>query len=135
MQPGVPVDVRRGYCFLNTEFKQRGHLLNRDDVMLRLAKNEKSRPYVAQGSTLAVGAVVATVIATPAILVGALAKEGNIHMSDDASTGLLVGGVALGVVSWALCIASDGRYVTAVERYNEHFTEPRDQDDDRTDEN
>jgi hypothetical protein len=133
MQPGVPVDVQRGYCFLNTEFKQGGHMLNRDDLMQRLAKNEKTGPYVAQGNTLAVGSVVATVVSTPAILVGALAKDGDIHMSDATSTGLLVGGIAVGVVSWALCIASDGKYVTAVQKYNENFTHPREQEDDHAD--
>jgi hypothetical protein len=105
MEPGVPVDVRQGYCFLNTEFKQSGRTLNRDDVMQRLAKNEKTGPYAAQGNTLAVGSVVATVVATPAILVVGLAKDGDIHMSDGASTGLL----------------------------NENLTRPREQEDDRPD--
>jgi hypothetical protein len=134
MQAGVPLDVKRGYCLVDTTFKQNGQLLNRDDVMRRLSKNQKSRPYVAQGNTLAIGSVVATILATPAIIVGASAKGGDIHMSDGASTGLLVGGIVAGVASWALCIASDGKYVTAAETYNEQFTKPPDQDGDRADE-
>lgn len=134
MQPGVPLEVKRGYCLLNTEYKQRGKLLNRDDVMQRLARNEKSGPYVASGNAFAIGSIIATVVATPAIIVGSAAKEGNIHMSDGASTGLLVGGVAVGVLSVVLCITSDGKYASAAETYNEHFTTPaHDQEDDRVD--
>lgn len=134
MDPGTPVAVERGYCLVNTKFKQRGHLLNRDDVMQHLERSEKTRSYVAQGNALAIGSIISVVVATPAIIIGASAKQGEIQMNDDASTALLAGGIAVGVASWALCIASDGKYVSAVDAYNEHFTERPEPDVVRVDE-
>jgi hypothetical protein len=130
MRPGTPLEVTRGYCFVSTTYKQRGEEVNRDDVMTHLAAYKDSGPYVSEGNAFAVGSIVATVVATPAIVVGAMGKQGQIKMDDGVSTGLLVGGIAAGVASWVLCITSDAKYATAAETYNERVNGPETRADD-----
>jgi hypothetical protein len=121
MRPGTPLEVKRGYCFVNTTYKQHGVEVNRDDVMTHLAAHEDSGPYVSEGNSFAIGSIVATVVASPALVVGGMGKQGQIEMDDGASTGLLVGGLTAAVASWVLCIASDAKYARAAETYNERL--------------
>lgn len=131
MQPGVRLETRRGYCFVETQFKQHHKVLNRDSVMQRLAKSRHSAPLVEQGNDYAIGSIVATLAASTALIVGMLAKKGDVRMSDGASTALVAGGVGAAVASWALCITSDGRYVAAADAYNARLP-PTESVDDRT---
>jgi hypothetical protein len=131
MQPDVPLETRRGYCLVETQFKQHQKVLNRESVMHRLAKSRRSAPLVEQGNDYAIGSIVATLAAGTALVVATLAKNGEIEMSDGASTALVAGGVGAAVASWALCITSDGRYVAAAEAYNARLR-PTESSDDRT---
>lgn len=131
MQPGVPLETRRGYCFVETQFKQHQKVLNRDSVMQRLAKSRHSAPLVEQGNNYAIGSIVSTLAAGTALVVATLAKNGKVEMSDGASTALVAGGAGAMIASWALCITSDGRYVAAAEAYNARLP-VADSNDDRT---
>jgi hypothetical protein len=130
MRPDTPLEVTRGYCFVSTKYEQRGEEVNRDDVMTHLAAYKDSGPYVREGNAFAVGSIVATLVATPAIVVGAMGKREQIKMDDGLSTGLLAGGITAGIASWVLCITSDAKYATAAETYNQRIKGPETRSDD-----
>lgn len=117
MQPGVPIEVDRGYCVARTVYKQDGEPINRDDMMENLAKHEPSRPHLVAGNWYALGSIVAVASAFTAFIVGTAGRHDRIDEGDDAANGLLIGGLAASAASWGLCIASDAEYATAAESY------------------
>jgi hypothetical protein len=121
MVAGVPLEVHRGYCILETQYKQRGEALNRDSVMARLSKNSHASPHLESGSNLAIGSIITALLGTTGVILGAAAKRGDIKMSEGASTALLVGGSGFSVASWPLCIAADGQYAAGAAAYNAHL--------------
>jgi hypothetical protein len=121
MVSGEPLEVHRGYCIVDTQYKQRGKALNRDSVMKRLSKNGYARGHLESGGDLAIGSIITALVGTAAIIVGAAAKRGEIKMGDSASTAVLAGGITLGVASWPLCIAADGQYAAGAAAYNAHL--------------
>lgn len=121
MVPGTPLEVQRGYCIVQTQYKQGGKALNRDSVMARLSKNPHARPHLESGSNLAIGSIITSVLGTIGIVLGVAAKQGEIKMADGASTAVLAGGIGLGLASWPLCIASDGQYAAGAAAYNAHL--------------
>lgn len=129
MQPGVPLEIKRGYCFLSTEFKQHGREVNTNDTLTRLGRYERTKSYVSAGNSYAIGSIAATIVATGTLTVGLLGAQERIKMSDELTTGLIATGIGVGVLSWVLCITSDGKYVKAAEVYNEGLPKP-DPDDD-----
>jgi hypothetical protein len=131
MVPGVPLEVDRGYCIAETQYKQRGKPLNRDSVMARLSKTSRARPHLESGNKLAIGSIITAVIGTAGIFLGAAGKRGEIKMDDGVSTALLASGIGVSVGSWALCIAADGQYAAGAEAYNAHL--PRGSEDEEED--
>ena len=121
MVSGVPLEVQRGYCIADTEFKQRGKALNRGSVMARLSKNSHARPHIESGGNLAIGSIITAVLGTAGIILGAAGKRGEMKMDGGVSTALLAGGIGLGVASWPLCIAADGQYAAGAAAYNAHL--------------
>jgi hypothetical protein len=126
MRPGVPLEVNRGYCFMPTEFKQRGEPVNRDDTLKRLARYKSSSPYVNAGGVLAIGSIGATVVSTAAFGAAALGSSDSFKMSDGTKIALIGTGIGVGVLSWILCISADGKYATAAEVYNAQLSTPGD---------
>ncbi|HYQ29023.1 MAG TPA: hypothetical protein VER04_17455 [Polyangiaceae bacterium] len=131
MVSGVPLEVQRGYCIGDTQFKQGGKPLNRDSVMAHLSKNSHARPHIESGGNLAIGSIITALLGTTGIILGAAGKRGDIKMDDGVSTALLAGGIGLGVASWPLCIAADGQYAAGAAAYNAHL--PRGTDDEEED--
>jgi len=124
MVPGVPVTVQRGYCFVPTQFAQRGKQLNRSDTLETLATYEQSKPYVAAGNTYDVGSYATGIVGAGLITAGALGASDTIQMTRGTSTGLIASGAALAVFSLVLCGVSEGKYVTAVVAYNARVAKP-----------
>jgi hypothetical protein len=131
MVSGEPLEVHQGYCLLNTQYKQRGKVLNRESVMARLSKNKDARPHLESGGNFAIASIITTVLGTTGMILGVAGKRGQIKMDDGASTALLAGGITLGVASVPLCIASDGQYAAGAAAYNAHL--PRATDDEEED--
>jgi hypothetical protein len=136
MHPGLPLEVSRGYCFVSTDFSQRGKPVNRDDTLKRLAQFKASQPYVSAGNAFAIGSIGATIVGTSTLVVGLLGSDGThggIKMSDGTKAALIGTGIGVGVLSWVLCITSDGKYASAAEVYNKHLglsaSEPSDDED------
>jgi hypothetical protein len=129
MRPGIPVEVRRGYCFVPTEFTQRGVTVDRDSVMKRLARNSDSAPYVSDANAIAVGSIGATIVGTTTLGLGFLGRGETVKMSDGTTTALIGTGIGVGVLSWVLCITADGQYASAVEVYNQRFRRDRSESD------
>jgi hypothetical protein len=77
------------------------------------------------GDALAIGSIGATIVATSAFAVAALSSSDNVKMSDGAKAAVLGTGIGVGILSWILCISSDGKYATAAEVYNAHLSNPR----------
>lgn len=130
MQPGVPIEVKRGYCFLSTEYRQRGREVNRNDTLGHLARYERSKSYVSAGNAFAIGSIAATLVATTTLTVGLLGTRDTLKMDDGVSTALIATGIGTGVLSWVLCITSDGKYARAAEVYNEGLSKGQLSEDD-----
>jgi hypothetical protein len=133
MEAGQPIEVRRGYCIGETQFKQRGEPKNRDSVMDKLSRHSASRAQVRQGNTLAILSIISTLAAGTALVTGSLAEQDVIEMSQGSKMIVIGSGIVLAGASWALCIASDGQYAAAAESYSASL--PRSgsgSDDDRT---
>jgi hypothetical protein len=124
MRSGVPLEVNRGYCFMPTEFKQRGEPVNRENTMKWLAHYKPSSPYVNAGNVLAVGSIGATVVATSAFGAAAMGSTDSFKMSDGAKNALIGTAIGVGILSVILCVSSDGKYATAAEVYNAHLRTP-----------
>ncbi len=133
MRPGVPLEVRRGYCFAPTLYLQRDQVVDRNSVMQRLARNPDSQPYVSDGNTIAIGSIAASIVGTTTLGLGVLGTGETVEMSDGTVTALIGTGIGVAVLSWVLCITSDGKYATAAEVYNQRFRgDPTESDDDRS---
>ena len=134
MRAGVPLEVTRGYCFVRTEYAQRGSQVDPSDTLKRLARYKQIKPIVSKGNALAVGSIGATIVGTTTFLIGILGSgNGGIKMSDGTSTALIATGATAAALSWVLCIAADGTYASAAEVYNQqlaHGGAPSDGDDD-----
>lgn len=124
MQYGMPLEIRRGYCFVSTQYKQRGQELDPGDVYKRLSRKQESKAYLDAGNSWAIGSIAATLVATGTLTAGILGSSGDVKMDEDVTTALLVTGATVGVLSWVLCITSDGKYVKAAEVYNESLPKP-----------
>jgi len=122
MQPGLPLEIHRGYCFVDTTYSQRGETRNRSDVMKHLSRYPESRPHLETGNTLAIGSIAAWLATTAGIITWDLADGGQIKMSDGDKTALLATTAGVGVLGIVLCLTSDGQYATAAELYNAHHT-------------
>jgi hypothetical protein len=122
MEPGVPLEIHRGYCFVDTTYSQRGKTRNRDDVMKRLSRYPESRPHLVTGNALAIGSVGAWLATSAGLITWDLADGGLIKMSDGDKTALLATTLGVGVLGIVLCLTSDGQYNTAAELYNAHHT-------------
>jgi len=119
MEPGVPLQVRRGHCFfVETQFKQRGVARDREDVLRQLASEPRSAPYVEAGKHYTIGAVLMAVAGGAGNVVGTLGHTGDIEMSAETSTLVFVGSLAAIVAGWGLCAAAEGRYAAAAEAYS-----------------
>jgi len=134
MVSGVPLEVQRGYCIGDTQFKQRGKPLNRESVMARLSKNSHARPHIESGGNFAIGSIATALLGMTGVILGAAAKRGEIKMDDGTSTALLAGGVGRSVASWPLCIASDGQYAAGAAAYNAHLPRATGDDEDEDEE-
>jgi hypothetical protein len=119
MRVGDPIKVNRGVCFVHTSYEQNGKQLNWDDTTHQLARLRASEPHIAAGNSWATGSIVAAVVGTPAFLLGDFGSRGQIDMTQDLATGLLVGGVILTVVGTVMCVVSDGQYSAAGDAYND----------------
>jgi len=98
MQPGVPLEVNRGYCFLvRTNFKQRGRPVSTGDTLNQLERYPASRPRVRDGRALDVAALAVVIAGTSTWLVGDLGKAGQIEMSERESTALIASGFGVAV--------------------------------------
>lgn len=122
MQVGEPIKVNQGGCFVHTSYEQNGKELNWDDTTRKLSRFKPSSSHMAAGNTWAIGSIVAAVVASPAIVIGSSGKRGNIDMDEDVATGLLVGGIVVGVGGIVMCVVSDAEYAAGGEAYNEHLT-------------
>lgn len=121
MRPGLPLEIKRGYCFTDLEFSQRGEPVNRENTLKHLARYTGSQPHLSAGNGLAVGSIGATLAGTSAFTVGMLGAHDTIEMSDGAATALIATGLGVAALSWVLCITSEGQYARAAEVYNERF--------------
>lgn len=121
MRPGVPLEIHRGYCLTDLEFSQRGVPVNRANTLARLSHYSTSQSHLSTGNALAIGSLGATLAGTTALTVGLFGANGSIDMSDGAATALIATGAAVGVLSWVLCITSEGQYAAAAEVYNQRF--------------
>jgi len=119
MEPGVPLQVRRGHCFfVETLFKQRGVARDRESVLSELTKEPRSAPYVDAGKHYTIGAVLMAVAGGAGNVVGTLGSSGDIEMSREASTLVFVGSLGAVIVAWGFCNAAEGRYAAAAEAYS-----------------
>src|SRR5216683_1989212 len=110
MQVGDPLKVNRGICLVNTSYEQNGKHLNWDDTTRKLSRFKVSESHISAGNSWAIASIVAAVVAAPAIIVGDNGRRGNIDMNEDLATGLLAGGVIVGVAGLVMCVVSDGEY-------------------------
>jgi hypothetical protein len=76
---------------------------------------------MAAGNTWAISSIVAAVVASPAIVIGSNGARGNIDMDEGVATGVLVGGIVVGVGGIVMCVVSDAEYAAGGEAYNEHL--------------
>lgn len=128
MQPGVPLEIRRGYCFVSTEYKQHGKELNRSDVYRRLSRNEKSKSYLDAGNSWAIASIAAVGVTLGTFTAATIGEHPDVDMDDDAKTALYATSFGVGLLSVVLCITSDGKYVKAAEVYNEGLPKALDPD-------
>jgi len=119
MSPGTPIEIRRGYCFANTEYIQSRRARSPSDTLDQLAKYKESAPHVRRGEWLKVGGYVSSVGGISLATAGVLGRTGGIEMDENTATILLTSGIALEAVSIGLCIAGEGQFESAVEVYNE----------------
>ena len=129
MQVGEPIKVNRGVCLANTSYEQGGKRLNWNDTTHKLSQFKVSEPHISAGNAWAIGSIVAAALSTPAIIVGADGRQGTIDMDQDLASGLLVGGIIVGVAGLVMCVVSDGQYAKAGDAYNEHLGKTEGGDD------
>jgi hypothetical protein len=89
-----------------------------------ISRFKVSESQISAGNSWAIGSIVAAVAASPAIVVGDYGRRNDIDMNEDLATGLLVGGVIVGVAGLVMCVVSDGEYVATGNAYNEHLAKP-----------
>jgi len=128
MQSGVPIEIERGYCFVSTKYKQHGRDLDTDDVYRRIGRNEKSRSYIEAGNSWAIASVAAVAVTLGTFTAATIGEHPDVDMDDDAKTALYATSVGAGLLSVFLCVTSDGKFVKAVEVYNEGLPKAVDPD-------
>lgn len=119
MQPGVSLEVDRGYWVQKTSFRQAGKEVDRDSVQAELERAEESAGVARTAEVLEVGSNLTRVAGVLLVLWGASQRVGGSEVSEETSTKLLIGGGATLGVSIGLAFGADGLYVKAVDRYNE----------------
>ena len=121
MAVGTPIKYTRTYCFGDLRLEQRGKDLDWHDTMEKLSRRGESAPHIDTASGLALGSIVTTVVSAPAIIVGAYGMRGQIDMDQGVAAALLGTGIAASVASIVLCVSSEGKYVDAVDAYNQRL--------------
>jgi len=128
MQPGVPLEIRRGYCFVSTEYKQHGKEVNTSDVYRRLNRHAQSRPYLEAGNSWAIASIAAVGVTLGTFAAATIGEHPDVDMDDGVKTALYATSFGAGLLSVVLCVTSDGKYVKAVEVYNEGLAKAPDPD-------
>lgn len=119
MEPGTPIEMKRGYCFVAPEYIQARRARDRGDTLEQLSRYKETAPHVSRGDWLRVGGFASSVVGISAGTAGVLGRTKDIDMDENTATILLASGIALQVVGIGLCIAAEGQFASAVEVYNE----------------
>lgn len=124
MVPGVPITVERGYCFVSTQFTQRGKQLNRGNTLDTLETYPQSEPYVSAGNSYDVASFVTGFAGAGLVTAGALGASDTVQMTRGTSTALIATGAAMTVFSLVFCGVAEGKYASAVDVYNAQVATP-----------
>jgi len=125
MRPGAPLEVKRGYWLLPTEFTQRQQQVDRGSVKDELARRKRSQVAARRARGFDIAARVTAVLAGMGLGYG-IARSIKKQPGDEQSTTtgvLAAGGVNLGL-SIAFGFAAEGTFVTAVDDYNRDSSPP-----------